>query len=150
MTQFQNKKLKELCDTYHIKLNFASVLYPQSNGQAEVTNKAILNIIKKSLEQSKWKWAEELPKVQWAYRTTKCSSTGKTPFPMVCGTEAIIPKDIGVPTLRYDIADMSDVNHNQLLLNLDLAKENRQIAQIKLASYQQQTRNFYVQKVRPC
>ena len=27
-TQFQNSKLKELCDTYHIKLNFTSVSYP--------------------------------------------------------------------------------------------------------------------------
>ena len=27
-TQFQNNKLKELSDTYHIKLNFASVSYP--------------------------------------------------------------------------------------------------------------------------
>ena len=62
-TQFQNIKLKELCDTYHIKLNFASVSYPESNSQAEATNKAILSIIKKSLEQSKGKWAEELPKV---------------------------------------------------------------------------------------
>ena len=49
-TQFQNNKLKELCDTYHIKLNFVSVSYPQSNGQAEATNKVILSIIKKSLE----------------------------------------------------------------------------------------------------
>ena len=62
-TQCQNHKLKELCDTYHIKLNFASILYSQSNGQAEAKNKAILNIIKKSLEQRKGKWTEELPKV---------------------------------------------------------------------------------------
>ena len=26
-TQFQNNKLKELCDTYHIKLNFTSISY---------------------------------------------------------------------------------------------------------------------------
>ena len=76
-SQFQNSKLKEFCGTYHIKLNFASVSYSQSNGQAEAINKAILNIIKKSLEQSKGKWAEELPKVLWAYRTTKRSTIGE-------------------------------------------------------------------------
>ena len=69
---------------------------------------------------------------------------------MIYGTEAIIPMEIGLPTLRYDIVDMPDVNQNQLLLNLDLAEETRQIAQIKLASYQQHTSNFYAQKVRPC
>ena len=62
-TQFQNNKLKELCDTYHMKFNFAFVSYPQSNGQAKATNKVILNIIKKILEQSKGKWVEELWKV---------------------------------------------------------------------------------------
>ena len=82
-TQCQNNKLKELCDTYHMKLNFAFVSYLQSNGQAEATNKAILSIIKKNLEQSKEKWAEALPKVLWAYRTTKCSSIKETLFAMV-------------------------------------------------------------------
>ena len=69
---------------------------------------------------------------------------------MVYNTEAVIPTEIGLPTLRSDIADMPAVNQNQLLLNLDLTEETRQIAQIKLASYQQQARNFYAQKVRPC
>ena len=127
--------MKELCDTYHIKLNFAFVSYSQSNGQAEATNKAILSIIKKSLEQSKGKWAEELPKILWAYRTTKCFSTGKTLFTMVYSTETIISIEVGLPTLRSDIADMPEVNQNQLLLNLDFAEETRQIAQFKLASY---------------
>ena len=54
---------------------------------------------------------------------------------MVYGTKAVIPTEIGLPTLWSDILDMSVVNQNQLLLNLDLAEETRQIAQIKLASY---------------
>ena len=54
---------------------------------------------------------------------------------MVYGTEVVIPTEVGLPTLRSDIADMPDVNQNQLLLNLNLAEETRQIAQIKLASY---------------
>ena len=33
---------------------------------------------------------------------------------------------------------------------MDLAKETRQIAQIKLTSYQQHACNFYAQKVKPC
>ena len=79
----------------------------------------------------------------WAYRTTKRSSIGETPFAMVYGTEAVIPTEIGLPLLRSDITYIPDVNQNQLLLNLDLAEETRLIAQIKLASYQQRARNFY-------
>ena len=129
-TQLQNNKLKEVCDAYQIKLNFAFVSYPQSNGQAEATNKAILNIITKNLEQSKGTWAEELRRVLSAYRTTKRSSTGETLFAMVYGTEAVIPTEIGLPTLRSNIVDIPDDNQNQLLLNLDLAEETRQIAHV--------------------
>ena len=86
----------------------------------------------------------------WVYRTTKCSSTGETPFAMVYGTEAAISTEISLPTSRSNIADMHTVNQTQLLLNLDLAEETKQIAQIKLASYQQQARNFYAHKVKPC
>ena len=113
-TQFQNSKLKELYDTYNIILNFAYIPYPQSNGQEEAANKAILNITKKNLEQSKRKWAEELPRVLWAYRTTKCSSTRETLFAMVYSIEAVIPTKIGLPTLYSDVVDRPEINQNQV------------------------------------
>ncbi|XP_062088807.1 uncharacterized protein LOC133795372 [Humulus lupulus] len=94
-TPFQNAKVQELCDTYKIKLSFASVTYPQGNGQAEASNKVIFANIKKNLEDKKGAWAEELPKVLWAYR----SSTGESPYAMVYGTEAIILIEVGLPTL---------------------------------------------------
>ena len=37
--------------------------YPQSNGQAEATNKTIVNELKKRLETDKGKWTKELPNV---------------------------------------------------------------------------------------
>ncbi|XP_074301332.1 uncharacterized protein LOC141632713 [Silene latifolia] len=43
---------------------------PQSNGQAESSNKIIVENLKKKLEEIRGKWAEELPLVLWADRTT--------------------------------------------------------------------------------
>ena len=37
--------------------------YPQSNGQAEATNKTLLSALKKILERAKGKWVKELPDV---------------------------------------------------------------------------------------
>ena len=54
---------------------------------------------------------------------------------MVYGTEAVILMEIGLLTLHYDIVDRLEINQNQLLLNLDLAEETKQIAQIRLALY---------------
>ena len=52
--------------------------------------------------------------------------------------------------MRSNDVDTPAVNQTQLLLNLDLDKETKQITQVKLALYQQQAHNFYAHKVRPC
>ena len=46
---------------------YSTLAYPQSNGQAEAVNKAILNGLKRRLGGAKGNWAEELPNVLWAY-----------------------------------------------------------------------------------
>ncbi|XP_062118570.1 uncharacterized protein LOC133832212 [Humulus lupulus] len=132
----QRLNVEELCDTYKIKLSFASVTYPQGNGQAEASNKFIFANIKKNLEDKKGAWAEELPKVLWENRTTKRSSTGESPYAMVYGTEAIIPTEVGLPTLRTEIAFDQTTNNIQLLHNLDLLEEVRTVAQLRLENYQ--------------
>ncbi|RVW59297.1 hypothetical protein CK203_101699 [Vitis vinifera] len=73
--------------------------------QAEATNKTLINALKKRLEQAKGKWVEELPGVLWAYRTTPGRPTGNTPFALTYGMDAVIPTEIGLPTIRTDAAN---------------------------------------------
>ena len=80
--QFDSKAFREFCSNLRIKNRYVTLTYPQSNGQADVTNKAIDTGLKKRLEGAKGKWAEELPNVLWANRTTPKRSTGETPFSM--------------------------------------------------------------------
>ena len=54
------------------------------------------------LEEHKGLWAEELPKVLWAYKTTSRTSIGETPFSLAYRVEAMIPVEIGVPSLRRE------------------------------------------------
>jgi len=74
-----------------IQLRFESVAYPWANGQAEVSNRTILHDLRTHLEGARGTWADELPSILWAYRTTSRVATGKTPFNLVYGTEALIP-----------------------------------------------------------
>ena len=46
-TPFINKDMKNLTEAYHIKYGRSTLYYPQGNGQAEVTNRVILKILKK-------------------------------------------------------------------------------------------------------
>ena len=97
----------------------------QSNGQAESSNKTIINSLKKRLDKVKGRWAEELPAVLSAYRTTSRTSTGETPFSLVYGTEAMIPVEAGMPSLRYEWS-REETNNEGLQLNLDLLEERRE------------------------
>nr|XP_023928936.1 uncharacterized protein LOC112040277 [Quercus suber] len=94
----------------------------QGNGQAEAVNKVIVSGLKKRLDDAKGKWVEELPHVFWTYRTTPRRSTGKTPFSMTYGAEAVIPLETSFPTLRTSAFTL-DGNDELLKKNIDLIDE---------------------------
>uniref|UniRef100_A0A2N9FTJ7 Uncharacterized protein n=1 Tax=Fagus sylvatica TaxID=28930 RepID=A0A2N9FTJ7_FAGSY len=106
--QFEGKLFKGFCSELGIRNFFSSPGYPQSNGQAEVSNKVILDGIKKRLEEAKGRWVEELPSVMWTHRTTKRRSTGETPFALAYGVEAVIPLEVGLPTTRTTEFDVEE------------------------------------------
>ncbi|XP_075665938.1 uncharacterized protein LOC142635704 [Castanea sativa] len=83
-----------------IRNRYSTPAYPQSNGQAEVTNKAIVSRLKKRLEGAKGRWAEELPSVLWAYQTTPRRSMGETPFSLTYGAEVVIPTEVNLCSTR--------------------------------------------------
>lgn len=68
-----------------IRQKFVLVDHPQANGQVEVTNRTMFELIKKILEGSKGRWVEELNKVLWAYMTSSHTATRETPFSLVYG-----------------------------------------------------------------
>lgn len=115
-------------------------------GQAEASNKSILDGIKKRLEKAKGRWVEELPSVLRAYRTTPRRSTGETPFALCFGTQAIIPLEIGLPTLKSKVFDIGQ-NDMMLALDLVLIEERRNHALASVARYQQQLAKSYNQRV---
>lgn len=78
--QFDSKAFRIYCSDLRIKNRYSMPANPQSNGQAEATNKTIINGLKKKLENAKERCIEELPNVLWAYQTTPRRSTGETPF----------------------------------------------------------------------
>ncbi|XP_038687612.1 uncharacterized protein LOC119987002 [Tripterygium wilfordii] len=107
----------------------------------------ILDGIKKRLESSKGRWVEELPSVLWAYRTTPRRSTGESPFVLAYGTEAVIPLEIGLPTLRTQVFEEGN-NDLAMERNLDLLQERRDRAMVRLAAYQQVLSRSYNKNVR--
>ena len=90
--------------------------------------------LKKRLDDAKGKWVEELPHILLTYRTTSHRSTGKTPFSMTYGAEAVIPLETGFPTLRTSSFTPSS-NNGLLEKSLDLIEEQRENVMVQLAYY---------------
>ncbi|RVX04492.1 hypothetical protein CK203_018396 [Vitis vinifera] len=116
----------------------------------DVTNIAFRNFcselnIRNSYSTPYPQMGEELPGVLWAYRTTPGRPTGNTPFALAYGMDAVIPTEIGLPTIRTDAAKQNDAN-TELGRNLDWADEVRESAAIRMADYQQRASAHYNRK----
>nr|GEV65689.1 reverse transcriptase domain-containing protein [Tanacetum cinerariifolium] len=92
-------------------------------------NKSLGEGIKAWLDERSKDWIEEIPHVLWAHRTMIKSSEGEMPFLLTYEMKAVIPAEIGMPTLRTAEIDMVQ-NDKALEINLDLLEERREQAAI--------------------
>ncbi|KAI5335001.1 hypothetical protein L3X38_025134 [Prunus dulcis] len=69
---------------------------------------------------------------QWD--TVRRQSTGKTPFSLAYGTEAIIPPHITVPSKSIEVGSL-DQNCKQMKVNLNLLEEELDKAIVRVAAY---------------
>ncbi|XP_050242332.1 uncharacterized protein LOC126691322 [Quercus robur] len=145
--QFDSQGFRDFCSDLGIKNQFSSSGHPQANGQTEVTNRTLLKIIKTKLDEAKGAWPEELPSVLWAYRTTTRTPTGETPFRLTYGTEAVIPVEVGVTSIRRGTF-RDGLNDEELRFNLDCLDEVRDNASSRMTKYQKKMAEYYNKRVK--
>ncbi|MCO5548519.1 hypothetical protein L7F22_001979 [Adiantum nelumboides] len=74
-----------LWQTLHSTFWFSSSYHPQTDGQSDIVNSAVLDLLKCYVSDNPAQWEHCLPLVEFAYNTTIHSSTGKVPFEIVEG-----------------------------------------------------------------
>ena len=121
--QFNSRVYRDFFQELNIRNLYSTPRYPQSNGQAEASNKTLLTALKKRLDSAKGKWVEELPEVLWAYRTTARKPTDVSPFALTYGMEAVILTEIDIPTIRT--ATPESENEGYVIRELDTSDELR-------------------------
>lgn len=107
-TSFKNKDVKQFLEKYHIKHRFSTPYYPQSNGQAESSNKIIEQILRKTVNKHGKDWSTQLIYALWAYRKSVRIATGTTPYNLVYGADAIMPLELEIPSLRVSLKGIVD------------------------------------------
>lgn len=148
---FKNQDVQELCDRFKIQHHFSTPYYPQGNGQAEASNKTILKILKKIVNDEGKDWHVQLNPALWAYKTSICTPTGATPYSLVYGSEAILPLEVEIPSLRESLKGLIPNEEYRVnrLQELELIDEKWQHAYTHLKAYQQRMCRSYNHKVIP-
>nr|AAR06299.1 putative gag-pol protein [Oryza sativa Japonica Group] len=150
-TQFTGGIFKDFCEDFGIKICYASVSHPMSNGQVKRANGMVLQGIKARvfdrLHPYTGKWVEQLPSVLWSLRTTPSRATGQSPFFLVYGAEAMLPSEVEFESLRfcnfreerYEEDRVDDINR---------LEEAREAVLIQSARYLQGLRHYHNRNVR--
>lgn len=102
-------------DKIQIDYKKTTPYHPQTNGQTECVNGTLINILCKTVIDSKKDWDVKLSWALWACRTTFKVTTQATPFSLVYGLEATLPIEFEVESLR--VAVESRLTDNQSLRN---------------------------------
>ena len=101
--------------------------------------------------QGSRQWHEKLPFALLGYRTTVRTSIGATPYSLVYGTEAVIPAEIEIPSLRVIVE--AEIDDDQWVKNrleqLSLIDEKRLTSVCHGQLYQKRMARAYNRKVRP-
>eukprot|EP00253_Pinus_taeda_P019966 PITA_19966 len=116
-TAFKSKRMINFCHKYHITLGHSTAYYPQGNGLVESSNKSLINIIKKILEENKKNWHKKLVNALWANRLTTERSIGTSPYELVYGLEAIFPSSLGIPMIKLWQEIQAEPNDIQRRIN---------------------------------
>ena len=106
----------------------------------------LLRGLKRRLEKAKGSWAEEVPRIVWAYHTTEQSGTQETPFSLVYGCDAMIPVEIQESSPRFQNFVEEDSNEERRL-NLDLLDEVKEEARLKAEAVKRRIERRYNSKV---
>ncbi|GKA28988.1 reverse transcriptase domain-containing protein [Tanacetum coccineum] len=142
-----NQVKKFVWDNIVCRFCLPEEIHPQTNGLVERANKSLGEGIKARLDERSKDWIGELSYVLWSHRTMIKSSNGETPFSLTYGTKAVIPAEIGMPTLRTMEVDPTK-NNEALEINLDLIEEKREQAVSQEAKSKTKMEKYYNSWVR--
>ncbi|MBN8138637.1 transposase family protein, partial [Vibrio vulnificus] len=68
-THFCNRLVEALFKKYGVTHRVSTAYHPQTNGQAEVSNRIVKSILEKTVNPKRTDWSMRLDDTLWAYRT---------------------------------------------------------------------------------
>ncbi|XP_070043017.1 uncharacterized protein [Nicotiana tomentosiformis] len=149
-TNLNSHLMKEVCEQFKIMHRHSTPYRPKANGAVEAANKNIKKILRKMIQGSR-QWHEKLPFALLGYRTTARTSVGATPYLLVYGTEAVIPAEVEIPSLRIIVeSEIEDAEWVKTRLEQLMLIDEKRLAAVCFGQlYQQRMARAYNKKVHP-
>jgi DNA-directed RNA polymerase beta subunit len=126
-TSFMSKKVRDFAELDKIKMLKSSLYYAQANGQAKSSNKTLIKLIKKKIEDNPRRWHEVLSEALWAHCISRHGATKVTPFELVYGQEVVLPVEVNLDA--YKLAKQNDLStimyHDMMVDNIDEVTNKR-------------------------
>lgn len=136
-SDFCSEVIKELNKLFKIKHVFSSPYHPQTNGALERSHQTLKEYLKHYINQNQTNWDEYVQLAMFTYNTHIHRSTNLTPFELVFGHKAFIPKSIcEKPEFRYSYDDY----YSSLKSKLNKAHE---IARERLVESKEKSKQYY-------
>jgi transposase InsO family protein len=93
-THFTGKNFKKCLSMLGIEHRVSTAYHPQTNGQAETSNRQLKGILNKTIEKGGKDWSKKLDGALWAYRTAFQTLIGMTPYKFVYGKACHLPVEL--------------------------------------------------------
>jgi hypothetical protein len=111
--------------------------YAQANGRVNFSNKTLIKLIKKKMEENPRRWHEVLSEALWTHRIFRHGDTKVTPFELMYGQEVVLPVEVNLGA--YWMAKQNNLDaivfHNLMMDNIGEVTDKRMRALKEIEKY---------------